>query len=49
MANNYFEIEELLKNPRIVKGWYECPVCKKRIPSNRGYKIHVSRVHGMKI
>jgi len=48
-ANDHCDLEELLRNPKIVRGWHECPACKKRIPSKKEYKIHVSRVHGMKI
>ena len=28
---------------------FVCPVCQKHIPSERGYKIHMTRMHNTKV
>lgn len=30
------------------RGWLQCPYCQKRLPTERGLKIHVTRVHKCK-
>lgn len=42
------EVEPEPKPEKTLSGWLICPVCEKTVASERGLKIHMTRVHGKK-